>query len=161
MHNAKVALATALWFGNSPVIPGTVGTIPAVIVFVLVCQWVPPAFQSHVMAVLLFLACVACIGLGEWAERHWGQKDPRHFVLDEVAGFWVTVLLFRLPSLWITIFWAFLATRFFDIIKPFPASRLQALPAGWGILVDDLISSLYAALFLQVACRLVPVFFGL
>lgn len=156
-----MALATAFWFGNSPVIPGTVGTIPAVVIFVLVCQWVAPGFQSLVMAALLLLSCVACVALGEWAEQHWSRKDPQHFVLDEVAGFWVTVLLFRLPSLGLTVFWAFLATRFFDILKPFPASRLQALPAGWGILVDDLISSLYAALFLHAASRLLPEFFGL
>jgi len=161
VQNAKIALATAFWFGNSPLIPGTVGTIPAVVIFVLVCWWVPQAFESLVLAILLLLACVGCVGLGPWAEKHWGRKDPRNFVLDEVAGFWLTVLLFGLPSMGLTIFWAFLATRIFDIIKPPPAARLQILPAGWGILVDDLIASLYAALSLHVTSRLFPGLFGL
>lgn len=161
VQNAKIASATAFWFGNSPLIPGTVGTIPAVILFVLVCRWVPQAFQSLVLAALLLLACVGCVGLGPWAEKHWGRKDPRNFVLDEVAGFLVTVLLFRLPSVGLTIFWAFLATRIFDIIKPPPAARLQVLPAGWGILVDDLIASLYAALCLHLASIILPGLFGL
>ncbi len=107
------------------------------------------------------LSCILSVYLGAWAEKFWGGKDPRHFVLDEVAGFFLTVLLFRVPDLGLTVLWGFVATRAFDVIKPPPASSLEVLPAGWGILIDDLIASLYAAAFLHVASRLLPSLFGL
>jgi phosphatidylglycerophosphatase A len=157
----KVMLATAFWFGLSPIIPGTVGTIPAVVLFVGTALWIPAAWQWLVITGLLLVSCILCVYLGEWAEKFWGAKDPRHFVLDEVAGFFLTVLLFRVPDLGATLFWGFVATRAFDIIKPPPASSLEVLPAGWGILVDDLVASLYAVAFLHAASRLLPSFFGL
>lgn len=157
----KLMLSTALWFGNSSIVPGTVGTIPAVLLFVATALGAPESWQTPVLAAVLILSCILCVYLGEWAEKHWGAKDPRHFVLDEVAGFLLTVLLFRVPNVGLTALWAFLATRAFDVIKPPPASFLEILPAGWGILIDDLIASLYAALFLHLASRLLPVLFGL
>lgn len=157
----KILAATALWFGNSSIIPGTIGTIPAVLLFVATAVWVPQAWQNAVITGLLALSCILCVYLGEWAETYWGTKDPRNFVLDEVAGFLLTVLLFSVPNLALTVFWGFVVSRVFDVIKPPPASSLQVLPAGWGILVDDLVASLYAAGFLHVASRLFPGFFGL
>ncbi|MGB9618548.1 MAG: phosphatidylglycerophosphatase A family protein [Desulfomonilaceae bacterium] len=157
----KVMLATAFWFGMSPTIPGTVGTIPAVILFIGTALWIPAAWQWLVITGLLVASCILCVSLGEWAEKYWGVKDPRHFVLDEVAGFFLTVLLFRVPDLAATVLWGFVATRAFDIIKPPPASSLEVLSAGWGILIDDLIASLYAAVFLHAAARLLPSLFGL
>ena len=114
------------------------------------------------MVILLSLVVVSLlsIALGEWAETFWGKKDPSKFVLDEVAGFLLTVLLFRTPDLTLTVFWAFIATRFFDIVKPPPAFQVQSAPEGWGILLDDLIASIYAALFLHVANWLFPWAFG-
>lgn len=157
----RLMLSTALWFGNSPIIPGTVGTIPATLLFVATALWVPEQWQTSVIATLLILSCALCVFLGKWAENYWGGKDPRHFVLDEVAGFLLTVLIFRVPSVWLTVFWGFLATRAFDVIKPPPAAFLEILPAGWGILIDDLIASLYAAAFLHAASWLLPSIFGL
>jgi phosphatidylglycerophosphatase A len=139
------ALSTALGFGYSPLIPGTIGTLPAVALFLVIAKTVPSDHQMWAIVACLLIACVLSILLGPWAQRYWGRKDPRHFVLDEVAGFFVTVLLFRTPDPLQTALWAFVATRFFDIVKPFPARRLENLPGGWGILLDDLAASLYAA----------------
>jgi len=144
------ALSTALGFGYSPLIPGTVGTLPAVALFLVIAKTVPIDHQTWAIAACLLIACLLSILLGPWAQRYWGRKDPRQFVLDEVAGFFVTVLLFRMPDPLQTTLWAFVATRFFDIVKPFPARRLENLPGGWGILLDDLAASLYAAGALHV-----------
>ena len=86
------------------------------------------------------------------------MKDPRRFVLDEVAGFLVTVLLFRTPDPILTAIWAFLFSRIMDIVKPPPARLLERLPAGWGILLDDVVASLYAAALLHILARILPAY---
>lgn len=154
------ALCTSLWLGYSPVAPGTVGSLPAVLIFVLIDLLAPRQIQTPLIATALLVTCVISIPLGYWAERRWKKKDPRYFVLDEHAGFWVTVLLFRVPSLALTVVWAFVVTRVFDIIKPWPASKMESLPHGWGILTDDIVASLYAAAFLHILAWLLPMFFG-
>ncbi|MDQ7783570.1 MAG: phosphatidylglycerophosphatase A [Desulfomonilaceae bacterium] len=152
----RAALCTALGFGYSPIAPGTVGTLPAVAIFLGIAYIAPPKDQTMIIGAALAVTCVLSIALGGWAETHWGRKDPRHFVLDEVAGFFLTVLLFRVPDPFVTAAWAFVVTRAADIVKPWPASKFEALPAGWGILMDDLGASLYAVLVLHVAYYLVP-----
>ncbi len=154
------ALSTSLWLGYSPVAPGTVGSLPAVLIFVLIQLFAPRQFQTVVIATALAVTCIISIPLGKWAEAYWNKKDPRHFVLDEHAGYWVTVLLFGVPSLALTVIWTFVATRVFDIIKPWPASKMESLPHGWGILTDDLVASLYAAGFLHILAWCFPVMLG-
>ena len=161
------AACTSLGFGYSPIVPGTIGTIPSVILFILIARYVAPELQTLIIAKVFILACLLSILLAPWAERQWGLKDPRRFVLDEVAGYFLTVLLIW-PFVAYSEFWsnlvrderdasiilfagiAFVATRFFDIVKPFPARRLEKLPKGWGILLDDLAASLYAAAVLHM-----------
>ncbi len=156
----KAGACSALGFGYSPFASGTVGTIPAVALFVWISVNFSGAWQTLIILLALIIVSLLSISLGPWAESYWGKKDPSKFVLDEVAGFLLTVLLFRTPNLGLTVLWAFLATRFFDIIKPPPAYRSQSLPEGWGILLDDLIASLYAALFLHLANWMAPWAFG-
>jgi phosphatidylglycerophosphatase A len=80
-------------------------------------------------------------------------KDPRWVVIDEVSGQLITYYLF----FWITPFnwksWllGFILFRLFDIWKPFPARQLEQLPGGWGIMADDWMAGIYAAIVLQVA----------
>lgn len=149
-------LSTAGGFGFSPFIPGTVGTIPAVCVYLAIAILTPSEHHTLLIGLALVLICVLTVALGGWAERYWGCKDPRHFVLDEVAGYLLTVLLFRSSSILATAGWAFFASRAFDVIKPWPASRMESLSGGFGILMDDLFASLYAAAFLHVVAYLLP-----
>jgi phosphatidylglycerophosphatase A len=157
--SVRAALCTALGFGYSPFAPGTVGTFPAVGIYLVIALFAPQEYRTPLIAVALAVSCVLSVALGRWAEKHWGRKDPRHFVLDEVAGFLLTVLLFQVQDPVVTAVWAFLVTRAFDILKPWPASKMEVLPAGWGILLDDLVSSLYAALALHAAYYAVPMIF--
>jgi phosphatidylglycerophosphatase A len=157
----RAALCTGLWFGYSPVIPGTVGTLPAVGVFVIISLVFSPFAQLLLTAFFFALSCILSIALGAWAEQYWKTKDPRQFVLDEIASFFLTVMLFSVPSLVHTVFWAFVMTRLFDIIKPPPARTMESLPGGWGILMDDLVASVYAALVLHAAKHFLPSLFGL
>jgi phosphatidylglycerophosphatase A len=159
-NRIREAVCTSLWLGYFPVAPGTVGSLPAVLIFVLIDLWASPQFQTALIGLAFIVSCIVSILLGKWAEGHWNKKDPRCFVLDEYAGFFVTVLLFRVPSLVLTAVWTFVATRLFDIIKPWPASKMESLPHGWGILTDDLVASLYAAAFLHVLAWCFPILFG-
>src|SRR5690606_13857895 len=96
-------------------------------------------------------------------ESHFHKKDPGSVVADEVAG--QSLVLLFLPwhagddlrtwqwnvAIALT---AFLTFRIMDIIKPRPARSLQSLEAGWGILIDDLIAGVYAAIIVQLATRI-------
>lgn len=157
---AAAALSTACGLGYAPVAPGTAGTLLGVGIYLLVALTTRGVLQSVLLAAVLLAACAAAVPLGRWAQKHWGRPDPRRFVLDEVAGFLLTVLLFRTGDIWLTAAWAFLASRFFDIIKPPPARQAEKLTGGWGILADDLVASLYAAAALHVLRLLVPCVVG-
>ena len=157
----RLTLATSFGFGFSPFAPGTAGTLPAVLVYILIAQIPDVRVQVWLLALSLAVSSVLAVALGPWAERYWAKKDPRHYVIDEVAGYFLVVLFFRVENIWLTAVWAFLAARFFDIVKPPPARQLEALPEGWGMLLDDLAASIYAVVFLHIAARLVPVLFGM
>jgi phosphatidylglycerophosphatase A len=85
---------------------------------------------------------VAGIAASGRVERLVGRKDPGLIVIDEVAGMILSVLVVPLtPAVLIG---GFLLFRFFDVVKPYPANRAQALPGGVGVMVDDLIAGAYA-----------------
>jgi phosphatidylglycerophosphatase A len=139
-----------------PVAPGTWGTLPGVVIFLVIALVAPQSSQIWLIAAALIVFCILTVALGPWAERHWKVKDPRVYVPDEVAGFLLTVLLFRTPDPFLTAGWAFVMARVTDILKLPPARQLERLPGGWGILVDDLVSSIYAAIILHLLIRFLP-----
>ncbi len=154
-----LAVGTAFGLGFAPVAPGTAGALLGVGAFVCIALAAPAALQPWLIAACLLFVCVLTILMSPWAERHWGRKDPPRFVLDEVAGFLLTVLLFRGTGMVSTAVWAFGVTRLADIVKPPPARQLERLPAGWGILMDDLCTSLYAAAALHLLIHQFPALF--
>ena len=142
-------LATGFYFGRSPIIPGTFGTLPAVGIHVLCAQFPP---HHHLLAIsLALIASVLAIGLGGWAQERFGRQDPRPFVLDEIAGYLVTVAFVAGHPLWQCALGGFILFRAMDALKPFPCRLLERLPRGWGILLDDLVAGLYANFCLRLA----------
>ncbi len=104
---------------------------------------------------------VACVILSPAVIRELGNTDPREVVADELAGQAVTFLAasffieaFSGRQILVTAIVGFLLFRLFDILKPFPIYRIQKLPEGWGILADDLLAGVYAAVVLQVSVML-------
>jgi phosphatidylglycerophosphatase A len=128
-----VARVVATWFGCglAPKAPGTVGTLGAIPLYLLV------SMQGRVGVALAALATTA---LGIWASsvvaREVGLKDPQIVVVDEVAGFLVTMLPVARAS-WPAVLCGFVLFRALDITKPWPVRRLERLPGGWGIVMDD------------------------
>ncbi len=158
-------VATCFGLGYSPIFPGTAGALIGVVLFVPIAAFVSPYWlQVVLIALALILSCWVTIALAPWAEDHFSEKDSSRFVTDEVAGFLLTVLLwwpfYSEMSLWIAVPWSFLLTRVIDIIKIPPAKRLEKLPAGWGVVADDLLGSVYAAALLHVLVLVVPSAFG-
>lgn len=143
-------LSTCLYFGDLPLMPGTWGTLPAVVLYLLL--WNSPYMSALVLACLT-VVCILAVPLGTWAERKAGKADPSWFCLDEFAGYLVSGLFVDLGSPYATAACVFLAARTFDVIKPWPVRRIEMLPGGWGMLLDDLMAGVYANLFLQVISR--------
>ena len=128
-------------------LPGMAGTYAsAVTAALMAAAWYLgcPAWGVVAAAVIVTAGSVA---VGRDAEKDFGSKDPRPFVLDEVAGMLISGLAAWLPySRWP---WATLAVAFFwfrvtDILKPPPARQLERLPRGWGITMDDVAAGLMA-----------------
>lgn len=142
------ALISSGGLGYAPVASGTFGTLGGVALALALAHVGVPRYGWHFgLAALVASAIVLLIGiaLGGWAERYYGFKDPKPFVLDEVLGYLIAVLRLEggVPG-WKELVLAFFAFRLFDVVKPWPARRLEFLPKGVGIMLDDLVAGLYA-----------------
>jgi phosphatidylglycerophosphatase A len=124
--------------------PGTWGSVAAVLLWALAGWALHPA--STAMLLMLSTGIALSIALGvpaaTIAAQESGRKDPGFVVIDEVAGQWIALL--GAPLDWKHGLIALLLFRIFDILKPFPARQLESLPAGWGIVFDDVAAGLYA-----------------
>jgi phosphatidylglycerophosphatase A len=114
----------------------------------LVLWWLlPHTATAQAVAIIVLLA------LGSWsgtvAERHFGASDPSQVVIDEVMGMLIT--LFMVPVGWRGAALAFFLFRAADVVKPFPANRLERLPGGFGVMADDGMAAVYANLALRAA----------
>jgi phosphatidylglycerophosphatase A len=172
-RSAKDYLALAIatcGVGYLPLAPGTWGSIVGIGVYVLVRGAAMKLFFTagegrnltllHVYyGVIAFeLVAVFAIALvGTWAasrtEKLSGKKDPGKVVIDEVAGQFIALMPvpFVIGAAWWTAILAFVLFRFFDIVKPYPARRLESLEAGLGIMADDIVAGVYAAIVVAVA----------
>ncbi|MDO8349466.1 MAG: phosphatidylglycerophosphatase A [Planctomycetota bacterium] len=142
-------LITSGGLGTSPVAPGTVGTLGGVVLAVTL-QWLLPGHVVlgwSIAAGLLFVW--GCLQSG-FVARTWPKEDPGQFVLDEVVGYLVTVLVYTLVSSrepdGFAHMAAFFAFRVFDVWKLQPARKLEDLPGAVGIMADDQMAGVYAGL---------------
>ena len=156
-----VAVASCFYLGYAPVAPGTAGALPGVGIFLAIVLWAPAALHTWLILAALAASCAATLALSPWAERYWQKTDPGTFVTDEVAGFLTTVALFRRGDLVLLTLWAFVVTRICDIIKIPPARQFERIHGGWGILLDDVMGSVYAAGFLHILAVCFPRVLGI
>jgi len=146
----KLFLVTAGFLGCSPWAPGTVGTLGGVLI-----AWALSGSPDYLLWTVVACVAIYVVGrsLGPWSERHAGRKDPGIFVLDEVLGYLITVAWTSGPSP-LALVVAFFVFRFFDIFKPRLARRLERVPGGDGILLDDLVAGLYGFALVMLPARL-------
>ena len=136
----KTSLILSTWFfsGLLPLAPGTFGTLCAV-PLVLVLSYL----DIKARALLLVILIIVAVWCSAKSQKQMGRKDPPEVVIDEVAGYSLT--MFLLPLTIPSLFLGFVFFRLFDIVKPFPVKSIESrLRGGIGIVGDDLMAGLYA-----------------
>ena len=150
MIRLAVFLATVAYCGYFPIAPGTVGSAAGLVVYMLVWWTRSPIVEIGLIA--------AAFAVGTWAathaERYFGGIDPGPVVIDEVLGMLVTLAF--IPAGWSAMAAGFVLFRVFDVIKPYPANKLEAFHGGFGIMADDAMAGVYANLALRILMWLLP-----
>lgn len=140
-----LTLATLFGLGYWPVAPGTLGSLAT-----LALAWL---LESRGLSLAVPVLAALLIPIGVWAAgrvcAQLGDADPSLVVVDEAAGMFLSLSF--LPGGWEMGVAAFLLFRILDIVKPWPANALEALPGGLGVMADDLICGLYTNVLLQIA----------
>jgi len=143
-------LATGFGSGYSPFAPGTMGALVGCLLLWGASHLLEmtsfPFFQLGFFLIIVFTTI-----LGAWVtkqlEVEWGE-DPSKVVIDEIIGVWIS--LFWIPLTWQTLLAGFCLFRLFDIWKPLGIRRLEAIPNGWGVMLDDVAAGIYANICLQI-----------
>jgi phosphatidylglycerophosphatase A len=135
-------LGSALYTGYVPVASGTFGSMVALLIY-----WIPGFENPFIIIPAIVFFTLYGIYIGNKFDAVYG-KDPAEYTLDEVLGQWIALLF--LPKTFIISLIAFFSWRLFDIVKPYPARRLEALPGGLGIIADDIVASVYSLIFVHI-----------
>lgn len=157
-------LATSAGAGYLPAAPGTWGSLVGILIYVLAGAPAGRGFDLYLLrsyfvfswqslialSVAVVIALVGVFVSGRVA-RFAGRKDPQFVVIDEVSGQFLTYLLALAPLNWKYLLLGFILFRGFDTWKPFPARQTESLPGGWGIMADDWMAGIYAAIGLWIA----------
>ena len=140
-------IAQGAYSGRFPMAPGTAGTAVGMLLYLLVKD-LPSLWYGAVF--------VAVTLIGTWAagaaDRVLATKDSPTIVIDEIAGY--LLAMFLIPFAWWAVFAGFVLFRFFDILKPWPLKKLQDIPGGPGVMLDDIGAAVYANIVLQAVMYL-------
>ena len=146
------AWVVGTWFGAGLLKPGpgTYGSVAAVLLWYGAARICEPGWATLAAGTALAALAATLIGIpaATIVAREAGREDPGFVVIDEVAGQWIALIAVR-PD-WRHAVFALLLFRLFDIWKPWPIRKLEALPDGTGIMLDDV-----AAGVLALVCGLV------
>jgi phosphatidylglycerophosphatase A len=145
-------IATFFGIGRLRPGPGTWGSLAAVLIWVGLSRFIQPTWQTPTLAGLAVIVTAIGIPAATAAAQASGVKDPQFVVIDEVAGQWITLLF--APVAWKTLLAGFILFRGFDIVKPPPVRQLEKLPAGTGIVLDDVAAGFYALAVMQLLLHL-------
>ncbi len=138
-----LAAATGLGLGKIPLAPGTFGTLAAIPLI-----WLMDGMSQGKTGFFLVSLILLAVYVADKAEGIIGKKDPGSIVIDEIAGFCVTMTL--VPINWASILLGFFAFRIFDILKPAPVKYFEnKFSGGAGIVLDDIMAGVLAALVLK------------
>ena len=138
-----LVLGSGFGSGLSPVMPGTVGSLVAALIYF----FSPLESDSFWFLSLIIVGSI----IGVWACHTLitpDNKDPGTAVWDEFIGLWITCLFLPKEILWLIA--AFICFRVLDIVKPFPARKLENLSGGIGIMADDILVGIYGATALNI-----------
>jgi phosphatidylglycerophosphatase A len=150
LKKITIAISTGLGAGYFPVAPGTAGSAVGLVIAFLLAGGIGGGGTFGGAGYLGLMVSLFVVGV--WAsgraEVVFGQKDSSKIVIDEVVGMLLT--LYLLPASLLYLITGFFAFRFFDIVKPFPARRIDTkLGGGLGVMLDDVAAAIYANLCLH------------
>ena len=142
-----IILSTFFYIGYLPFIPGTFGSIFGILIFYFI--------KKDIYIYLSFTLILTILGLlvAERAEKIFDKKDSRCIVIDEVVGMLLSLIFMPYYDIKVIIC-AFLVFRILDAVKPYPASQLQSLKGGLGVMTDDIVAGFYTNIVVQIALRL-------
>jgi phosphatidylglycerophosphatase A len=157
----KRLLTSCFGLGWLPVAPGSWGSLPSAIIFGLTCYFGgSAAILVSLMVALIVAGSVVCVKFSYVAVAATGNEDPNEVVADEIAGQALTFLVMPLLMADVSgyqivsiVALGYFLFRLFDTVKPWPSYRLEELPAGWGILADDLMAGVYAGIALFISAK--------
>lgn len=144
MRNRLIkAIATFFFIGYLPFMPGTWGSLAGVLIYFLV--------RHNIYLFLGIFAVLLLLGLfvAGKAEDIFGKKDDKRIIIDEVCG--ILLLYLLIPPSKFSLILGFILFRLFDILKPYPAKRMERLPRSWGIMADDILSALLSYIIVSIA----------
>lgn len=137
-------ISTFFGVGYFPVAPGT---LTSFIVVLLYKFYLYKLSWPLYLLLLFFLFFVGVFSSTKYSSEL-DRKDPRKIVIDEALG--QLLLLFRMSEAWFPLISCFLLFRIFDIVKPYPIRKVEALPEGWGIMLDDIVAAVYAGVIINL-----------
>lgn len=159
-----LAIATALGLGYIPVAPGTWGSFAGVLIYWLAFSRLPLTISGHKFpwagrasqyavlgAAIALLLAIGGVWAADQAAKFLQKKDPGCVVIDEVSGQFLALSLALAPVNWKYLVLGLILFRVFDIWKPAPARQAESLPGGLGIMADDWVAGVYAAMVLWIA----------
>jgi len=153
LRRLGVFIATCAHIGYAPFAPGTFGSAVGLVVYYLVRRQASTAIELATIGVVLVV--------GLWsateAEHHFGGIDPGPVVIDEVVGMLLTLALHPVNVLGAIT--GFVIFRVLDVVKPWPARRLEHLPGGFGVVLDDAMAGIYGNLLMWGLIWLLPTWF--
>ncbi len=143
-------IATGFGSGFTPIAPGTAGAALGCLLLgayqYFVGQTATNSFQISFIVLIIVTTVIGAISTHQ-LEPEWGE-DPSKVVVDEIIGVWISLLF--VPLSWQNILIGFVLFRLFDIYKPLGIRKLEAIPKGWGVMLDDVLAGIYANLVLQI-----------
>ena len=134
--------ATGFYSGHIPFAPGTMGALTATLMWWIASCFLPYNVLQWATAVCIVLFTLVSIPSIRRLELDWGE-DPSRVVVDEVVGVWICLLGVPTSLHWGYVIAAFALFRFFDIVKPLGVRRMERVPAGWGVMLDDILAGIY------------------
>lgn len=133
----------SLFVGYSPIAPGTLGTLVGIPICIILSL---NGHKAYIIFLILFF--ILGVRISSLAEIIFNEHDSRKIIIDEIAGFLITMLFIPLEIKFVIL--GFILFRIMDIWKPAPISHLQKLPGGLGIMADDIMAGIYSNIILQV-----------
>lgn len=146
--NPAHCLSLGFGSGLAPKMPGTLGTLVGVLLFVLL-----PQMDWKIYLAITVVAFVAGILLCDYTAKALNVHDHPAIVWDEIVGYFIT--MFMVPRDWMWIVIGFILFRIFDILKPWPISIAdKKVPGGLGIMLDDVIAAIFSLIIIQITLYL-------